>query len=114
MTVTTAFKQLTKDDIAEVLGTSLRTIEDWINKYTLPIPKKIGSRVYWRPTVFYTWLDQRLRADSEDEGEKGGVPAQQEARVEKGNSQKSRALSTKTELDQLRLRDQAKLDSMLA
>jgi excisionase family DNA binding protein len=40
MTTTTAFKPLTKDDLADVLGVSLRTIENWVNDRTLPAPNE--------------------------------------------------------------------------
>lgn len=55
------FKPLTKDDIAEILGVSTRTIEIWVGQRTIPAPTPIGSRVFWHPDVFYSWLDQHLR-----------------------------------------------------
>lgn len=52
MTICNAFKPLTKEHIADVLGVSLRTIENWVGDGTLPAPKKLGNRVYWHPNAF--------------------------------------------------------------
>ncbi len=60
--MTTEFRPLTKEDIAQVLGVSLRTVENWVNDGTLVAPGKIGSRVYWHPRSFYEWLDRTLSA----------------------------------------------------
>lgn len=62
--MTTEFRPLTKEDVADVLGVSLRTVENWVNDGTLVAPGKIGSRVYWHPRSFYDWLDRTLSATS--------------------------------------------------
>ncbi|MDN3544047.1 helix-turn-helix domain-containing protein [Kinneretia asaccharophila] len=60
MTASTAFKPMSKDDVADVLGVSLRTVENWVNDGTLPAPAKLGNRCYWLPSLFYSWLERRL------------------------------------------------------
>lgn len=57
---------MTKDDVANVLGVSVRTIENLVSAGIMPTPGRIGGRVLWHPNVFYTWLDQALRASSGD------------------------------------------------
>lgn len=51
---------MSKDDVADVLGVSLRTVENWVNDGTLPPPAKLGNRCYWLPSLFYSWLERRL------------------------------------------------------
>ncbi|MFO1291747.1 MAG: helix-turn-helix domain-containing protein [Rubrivivax sp.] len=63
MTAIAAFKPMSKNDVADVLGVSLRTIENWVNDRTLPAPTKLGNRCYWHPVAFYAWLDRRLLGD---------------------------------------------------
>jgi len=60
MTASAAFKPMSKDDVADVLGVSLRTVENWVNDGTLPAPAKLGNRCYWLPSLFYSWLERRL------------------------------------------------------
>jgi excisionase family DNA binding protein len=109
MTATNAFKPLTKDDVADVLGVSLRTIENWVNERTLPAPKKLGNRVYWHPGVFYTWLEHQLTAEQT-------LPTNFESPMDKPEKavRKSQVKSSKSEVDLLRSRDQAKIDALLA
>ncbi len=63
--MTHAFKPLCKDDIAEVLGVSIRTVENWVGEGKLPRPVPMGHRVYWHPVLFFEWLDQHLRSEAE-------------------------------------------------
>lgn len=111
--MTNPFKPLTKDDIADVLGLSLRTVENWVNDGTLPLPKKLGNRVYWHPGVFYSWLDLRLSTvDAQDD-----LVAQSCALLaneEHGRKSKVAAKAPKTEIEKRRARDQEKLDAMLS
>lgn len=110
MNTSAAFKPLSKDDIAGVLGVSCRTIENWVNDGTLPAPKRLGNRVYWHPGVFFGWLEQRLVSDetatpsqplaSESPQEQPAVPRQ------------SRARHGRTDIERLRSRDQAKLRAL--
>lgn len=108
--MTTIFKPLTKDDIADVLGVSLRTIENWVNDGTVPAPKRLGNRVYWHPIVFYGWLEQRLTVGDDNADQAGAgagnAPPQVAAKVKKPKQ-------VKTELDRLRMRETAKLDALL-
>lgn len=64
MTASAAFKPMSKNDVADVLGVSLRTIENWVNDGTLPAPTKLGNRCYWHPVAFSAWLDRRLLGDA--------------------------------------------------
>jgi excisionase family DNA binding protein len=109
MTTTNAFKPLTKDDVADVLGVSLRTIENWVNERTLPAPKKLGNRVYWHPAVFYAWLEHQLTVEET-------LPTNFQPPMEKPQkaARKSQVKSSKSEVDMLRSRDQAKIDALLA
>jgi len=112
VTTSNAFKPLTKDDIADVLGISLRSIENWVNDGTLPAPKKLGNRVYWHPNAFYAWLDHRLTADAADEPAERATPVPY-VKQHKAKPQ-AQAKAAKTQMDTLLNRTQAKLDAMLA
>lgn len=111
--MTNAFKPLTKDDIAEVLGLSLRTVENWVNDGTLPSPKKLGNRVYWHPSVFYAWLERRLTA-VEAQDELAPQPCPQPLNGGHGHKPKAAAKAPKTELEKRLARDQEKLDALLS
>lgn len=109
--MTNAFKPMTKDDVAEVLGLSLRTVENWVNDGTFPLPKKLGNRVYWHPDVFYSWLERCLTTDetTNETAPQRGAPS---INGEHGRKPKASNKAPKTELEKLRARDQAKLDAM--
>ncbi len=49
----TPYQPITKEQAAEILSVSKRTIDNWIADSTLPPPTAIGRRVYWHPTTFY-------------------------------------------------------------
>jgi predicted DNA-binding transcriptional regulator AlpA len=68
---TVAFIPLSKQDVAGILGVSIRTIENFVARGRMPAPAHIGARVLWHPDVFYSWLDQALRAGGWDEGSEG-------------------------------------------
>ena len=108
-----AFKPLTKEDIADVLGVSGRTIENWVNDGTLPSPTRLGSRVYWHPGIFFGWLEQRLMASEPPELPRAKVA---NAAPAAGSRKPVRhgAKSVKTEAEQLRARDQAKLGALMS
>lgn len=117
VTAIIAFKPLTKDDIAEVLGVSLRTVENWVNEGTLPAPRKLGNRVYWHPNTFYGWLDRYLTGPVQDCSLQTGPDSRQHVvskneRVKPAPSSKTK--EGKSERDRLRAREQAKLDALLA
>lgn len=61
MTYPAAFKPLSKNDVAGILGVTVRTIENHISAGLLPTPSSIGNRRYWHPDVFYGWLEKVLR-----------------------------------------------------
>ena len=67
MTTSSAFTPLTKQSVADSLGISIRSVENWINDGILPAPAKLGNRVYWHPDVYFTWLSQRLKVESSTE-----------------------------------------------
>jgi predicted DNA-binding transcriptional regulator AlpA len=110
---TNAFKPLTKDDVADVLGVSLRTIENWVSDEILPAPKKLGNRVYWHPNIFYTWLEHRLTSEDANDALESVVGTKSGGNVGKAK-QRTQHKHPKTEIDKLRSREQAKLDTMLS
>lgn len=66
MANSTAFKPLSKNDVAEILGVTIRTIENHVAAGILPAPAAIGNRRYWHPVVFYRWLEKILLAEGLD------------------------------------------------
>ena len=53
-------KLLTKTDAAEVMGCSIRTLENWIAAGQFPRPVKIGPRlVRWRPEDLQEWVESQ-------------------------------------------------------
>lgn len=106
MTTCTAFKPLTKDDIAACLDISIRTVENWVSDCTLPAPKKLGNRVYWHPDVFYAWLAKRLMEDEAPEVPKPATPPV--------TRHKAVPSTAKSELEKLRAKDQARAERLLA
>lgn len=113
MTIAVPFKPLTKDDIADVLGISLRTVENWVNEGTLLPPKKIGNRVYWHPSAFYAWLDRCLGESVADATSTPAAQGGNEAGGAKATPRKKDAKEAKTELASLRNRSNAKLTDLL-
>lgn len=112
MTTANAFKPLSKEDLADVLGVSTRTIENWVNEGILPAPTKLGNRVYWHPKTFYAWLDLRLSSDAatpEVAQENDTEP--QQARVKP--KARGQSATAKTELDRLRNRTRAQLNALM-
>ncbi len=63
MTTSSAFIPLTKQAVADSLGISIRSVENWINDGILPAPAKLGNRIYWHPDVYYAWLSRRLKEE---------------------------------------------------
>lgn len=63
--MTAPFKPLHRQDIAELLDVSLRTIDNWVQEGRIPAPKPLGRGVLWHPDCFYGWLDQYLKAAPE-------------------------------------------------
>ena len=113
MTVSNAFKPLSKTDLADVLGVSIRTVENWVNDGTLLAPAKLGNRVYWHPSTFYAWLDRRLSCEGVAQDASQAAPLEQPAEPAKPK-QRSQPASVKTELEKVRNRTQAQLDALMA
>ncbi|MFH1818721.1 MAG: helix-turn-helix domain-containing protein [Pseudomonadota bacterium] len=55
------FKPISKLDAADILGVTVRTIENHIAAGMLPRPAAIGNRRYWHPDDFYACLERALR-----------------------------------------------------
>lgn len=60
----TPFQPITKEQAAEILGVSIRSIENYVSEGEMPAPAHLGRRVYWHPDIFYSWLDALLRRES--------------------------------------------------
>lgn len=106
--MTTPFKPLTQPDAAEILGISIRTVQNWIDEGILKAPRKIGGRVYWHPAVFYGWLEQQLCCPDESPAARQGGPTPAKSRAEKS------PLPVKSEKERLRARDEDKLAALLS
>lgn len=113
MTNATAFKPLSKEDLADLLGVSIRTIENWVNEGILPAPTKLGNRVYWHPNTFYAWLDRRLSADPA--AAETTQPSTAEPKSASAHKTKSlgQSATAKSELDKVRNRTLAQLDALM-
>ncbi|MFA7506416.1 MAG: helix-turn-helix domain-containing protein [Burkholderiaceae bacterium] len=105
------FRPLSRADVADVFGVTVRTIENWVNDGTVPAPVKLGNRVYWHPGNFFAWLDHRLA----DEVVTAREPQQAAAVPTPGRAKPksvSRSVATKAEQEKLHNRTQARLDSL--
>jgi DNA-binding transcriptional MerR regulator len=60
-----AFKPLSREDVAGILGISIRTLENWVKQGRLPAPASIAGRRYWHPERFYAALDVMLQQGNE-------------------------------------------------
>ncbi|WP_431311444.1 helix-turn-helix transcriptional regulator [Paraburkholderia aromaticivorans] len=54
------FQPLTKQDVAQLLHVSVRTVENLVSGGSMPAPARIGGRVFWHPDVLYGWLSEAL------------------------------------------------------
>jgi hypothetical protein len=61
-----AFKPLSREDVAGILGISIRTLENWVKQGRLPAPASIAGRRYWHPERFYAALNAMLQSGSDD------------------------------------------------
>lgn len=58
---TVIVKPMTKRDVADLVGVSIRTLENWIAQGLMPAPCRLGARrVYWLPPVIAAWVEERL------------------------------------------------------
>ena len=105
MTTPSAFTPLTKQAVADSLGISIRSVENWINNGLLPAPAKLGNRVYWHPDVCYAWLAHRLKADPSDESPSEPADALEPVRRAPSSADKTAA--------RLRARTERKLTRLL-
>jgi excisionase family DNA binding protein len=116
MTNFLVFKPLSKDDVAEVLGVSVRTIENWVSEGTLLAPVKFGGRVYWHPKRFFEGLDRRLSGDDADGRLADDAPRDEPAEpvpVSGGHVRApSRSSRAEHEREKLRRRNQEQLDAL--
>lgn len=78
----TPFHPITKEQAADVLGASIRTIENYVSTGIMPAPVSIGRRVYWHPDVFYGWLDAHLKNSSLLSSEVGIVATQVDSTIQ--------------------------------
>ena len=124
MTAIAAFKPLSKNDVADVLGVCLRTVENWVNEGDLPAPAKLGNRCYWHPTTFYAWLERRLLAGSENSTvDRGGFsyPSPQDAQPEAARQvpavaatkPKVRGAARLPSIERMRAKDAANLAALM-
>jgi predicted DNA-binding transcriptional regulator AlpA len=63
------FVPMTRQDVAAVLGVSLRTVDNLVSSATMPAPARLGGRVFWHPDIFYAWLDLMLRKTPDSVGD---------------------------------------------
>lgn len=108
-----ALKPLTKQDVADIFGISLRTVENWVSEGDLLAPKKIGNRVYWHRRNFYTWLNHRLEMDDKPDGTIKADAAQPELTGQRKRMPKKTVNSVTNEQNSLRARDKGKLTSLM-
>lgn len=113
MTNAVPFKPLSKHDVAEILGVSIRTVENWVNEGELPAPMKLGNRVYWHPNVFYAWLDRRLStgAAAVDTAEDAGRAQRPQPEKSEGRAKPARVRNAQ---ERLRNRTQRQLAELNA
>lgn len=57
------FQALTKEDVAAFLRVTVRCVENWVEEGRLPSWRKIGTRCYWHPDVFFGWFADYLKSN---------------------------------------------------
>lgn len=55
-----SMKKLTKPELAERLGVSIRSIEYKVKRGELPQGLRIGREVYWLESVVHTWRKHKF------------------------------------------------------
>lgn len=64
------FKPVSKNDAAELLGVSTKTVDNYIKAGLLPLPRPFGGRELWHPDIFFACLrDALMPSTSSDSGE---------------------------------------------
>lgn len=61
------FRLLTKQDVCDVYGVSVRCLETWIKRGIVPPPVHIGGRRYWHPERFFADLAATTNSPSSGE-----------------------------------------------
>lgn len=56
-------RPMTKQEVAQRLGVSVRTVEIWCSSGEIPPPAHIGRKPFWHPAEFDKWLDRKLRGE---------------------------------------------------
>lgn len=114
--MTVEFRPLTREDVAEVLGISVRTVENWVNDGILIAPGRLGQRVYWHPRHFYAWLDRALAGADSDPPASVSTPIERKPeprRTDASDASSKAARSAPRDRRTLRARDRAKLKRLL-
>lgn len=118
MSESVSFKPLSREDVAAVLGVSLRTIDNWVGDGSLPAPAKLGSRSYWHPVAFYGWLDRRLMGDASVAEPVAAQPQAGASSPVEVSSQKpvkkAAAEPRKRSVDRMNAKDDAVLKALMA
>lgn len=89
-----AFKPLSRNDVASILGVSVRTVENWRREKRIPPSVDIGGRTYWHPEVFYSSLSAMLRGATPVE--EGGATAAKKAVISTNKTPASTAALEKS------------------
>ncbi len=61
------FTPLSRQQVSEILGVHVRTLDNWQKAGRMPKSASVEGRVYWHPAVFYSWLDRKLRTTDHEE-----------------------------------------------
>ena len=56
-----AFKLVTKADVAAIFGVCSKSIDNYIKQGELPAPVQFMSKEYWHPEEFKAFLDRRFK-----------------------------------------------------
>lgn len=54
------FQLLTKQEVAKLLQSSVRTVENLVTKGQIPAPAHVGRRVFWHSDQIYEWLNGKF------------------------------------------------------
>lgn len=60
-------KLLTRQDAAEILGVTERTLNNLVHAGELPPPQRLGRRVYWLADEFEAFLRDRLSQNKQNQ-----------------------------------------------
>jgi len=117
---------MSKEDVANVLGVSSRTVEHWVNDGTLPPPAKLGNRCYWLPSLFFSWLERRLgggmvtaaetkhaEAVSAEAAPTQAPQAATQIDAAQASKPKIKLLKRAASVDRMRAKDEAELQALL-